>query len=1065
MTKNGNLDTSRFPGEGDHCAPGGTLPGTEKKELPRLSEKQRMLFIGLGDPGAEVLEQLKRNIQSRFSDWQRSVGFLAVDMNARQLNSLQWLAESEKYLLAFQPGANERYNDPQKRSEFAKSRISPDFHADLNVWDMYQPRQIAMACLFDEGPDGHNDTKLMEAIRAAAGKMTAGYDPSSMQLSVHIVTGTGDCTGSGLAVQAAHLVRRAISENHRICEYVFLPDVSEQPVTEDPVARYRCRQNGLAALKELDYYCSLFQRTDAEPFEMSDPALGTIYFDLDRPLFDAVYLIGGADKGRAVTGALAEYLSAVSWQGKDSIGPAETARLRPFLWDAAYTNASRSERLTALYAADGSEKGDYDCGEDSFCFNAFGISTAAFPADWVRCSIADRIMHMLPAEKDKSSTAEDSLPAHGSLTLEEAGAWMNRLLAYPPARIEKYILRLCNIVLRWPRRFTPLTRREILRGREEKLRADMVLCDPARLEKLALLIDRVIAHAAKHRRRVLREFLATYGPRAYMSLYGGFASDGRACPRALCERIRECQVMSTPYTPAFIDRSAAEQKKNEAYTAVSRDLLGRKQVVEEWHEAYRRSEVARVASHFADYVFCDVRCAFEEFARCVLGNDRPAGSFSPAPSYSRHLPNGYTREYLDPSREEAHALPRFCDGIDSLAREYTQTAEKLYAQELANGNVMLCSAEDRLWVQSVMERHIASLDLARIRKELIDCVLSEPGKWSSCDPDKTMEATRRVLDTVLAPYTDTGDSFTLPAWFAARCAGPDALLPTVTDIVQSMALAAAPLYTADERSAVRNSRGRSFLTVPPALFRQDKVPGLRACLAEVCRDNNIALCLSDRADTLTFITLHAALPLYALRDLKLWQEAYDQYPDTMLHMNESRKGDFAPAAGLAWENYPAPALQRDPRHPDKNGVISREGQFLLRELDPLFRVCLDCGIIVREQDETGGYYYSYRRLDQNGWDLSFDIHAYKAWCKNRPGRAIAYFAEKNGFSADHITQRIELKNQGAFNAPVADAALALERARRTVRRNVPMYLSLKKTLAVIRPTFMCPGDEKEHIVL
>ena len=95
-------------------------------------------------------------------------------------------------------------------------------------------------------------------------------------------------------------------------------------------------------------------------------------------------------------------------------------------------------------------------------------------------------------------------------------------------------------------------------------------------------------------------------------------------------------------------------------------------------------------------------------------------------------------------------------------------------------------------------------------------------------------------------------------------------------------------------------------------------------------------------------------------------------------------------------------------------------------------------------------------LDMNGWDYSFDAEEYaripgaKQDGALQKGKTIAeYFARKNGAPVEACIRKIELLDSDAFSRPMP-RAVALERAKRILRKNTPLMIHLKRSMPVMQ---------------
>ena len=102
--------------------------------------------------------------------------------------------------------------------------------------------------------------KIQQLIREAKTDLPSGSD-----INIHIFTGMGGGTGSGMFLDVCYLVQQALRNEEEwghalTCGYFFLPDVNLsilQVAVNPPVSEF-IKANGFAAMKELDY-CMNFE--------------------------------------------------------------------------------------------------------------------------------------------------------------------------------------------------------------------------------------------------------------------------------------------------------------------------------------------------------------------------------------------------------------------------------------------------------------------------------------------------------------------------------------------------------------------------------------------------------------------------------------------------------------------------------------------------------------------------------------------------------------------------------------------------------------------------------------
>lgn len=253
---------------------GGGVIGTSQKDA---QNDCATIAIGLGGTGVACLRNLKRQIYDRVQPdnpdetipTYNKIKFLAVDTDENSLeadgkiNSLN--KDTEFYDLSVKDigkllkKAPTVFNGP----EYEWLKVSKDGVPGIQILSARAGagavRQVGRLLLMQKSKDFVE--KLQSLITSA---VEATGDPNS-DVNIHIFTGMGGGTGSGIFLDTCYLVRKAIERvapqgGVSTFGYFFLPDVnlSIPAVGQDPAISKFVRINGFAAMKELDY-CMHFQ--------------------------------------------------------------------------------------------------------------------------------------------------------------------------------------------------------------------------------------------------------------------------------------------------------------------------------------------------------------------------------------------------------------------------------------------------------------------------------------------------------------------------------------------------------------------------------------------------------------------------------------------------------------------------------------------------------------------------------------------------------------------------------------------------------------------------------------
>lgn len=226
-------------------------------ESQLLEPARRALFIGIGGTGNHALRRLKRIIHQRYKKIKESFAFIGIDTDLsspKEDKDYMLLDESEKIKLT----ANEDYFDPKKRD-----RISDHIREWLNDDVMYAvkgdgagaKRAVARALLFNSASEVANRFEnIINNIRK-------GDDGS--RIDVYILTGIGGGTGSGTLLDIAYMLRKILGGvSHTLYGFIFMPDINNSDASLPRATKESIVPNAFASLKELDYWMNIQSRDD-----------------------------------------------------------------------------------------------------------------------------------------------------------------------------------------------------------------------------------------------------------------------------------------------------------------------------------------------------------------------------------------------------------------------------------------------------------------------------------------------------------------------------------------------------------------------------------------------------------------------------------------------------------------------------------------------------------------------------------------------------------------------------------------------------------------------------------
>lgn len=137
---------------------------------------------------------------------------------------------------------------------------------------------------------------IYNAIQKKIERLSVNYDLSKKRIKVHIFTGIGGGTGSGMFVDISYFVKH-ICESVEVQGVIFMPDVSCLKEGLKDIGKRNIRRNGYAALKELDYLMNIGDSNPKRTIKQKYPGnIGEIEFS--EPIFDYCILVGSKEHGR-----------------------------------------------------------------------------------------------------------------------------------------------------------------------------------------------------------------------------------------------------------------------------------------------------------------------------------------------------------------------------------------------------------------------------------------------------------------------------------------------------------------------------------------------------------------------------------------------------------------------------------------------------------------------------------------------------------------------------------------------------------------------------------------------
>ena len=242
-----------------------------KDSATAMSDTSKILVVGLGGMGLATVHELKKRLINRIGKLRSSdIQFLAFDTSEEDIGSKRDsgpLTIEETRLLMSPSLASIMTQQEHLRPPAFRDPMSPKnsgYNPTFDGQGAGQVRLTGRLSLMDSST--YQDT--VEAIKNAIKNLE---DFTKKKLEIHVITGIGGGTGSGLCVDLPYVIRHVADMLHipdgnlRMFGHVYLPNTYDTVPNVNLPKAYR---NGYAARKEIDYYMNI----------------GTIY-----ETFDAVY--------------------------------------------------------------------------------------------------------------------------------------------------------------------------------------------------------------------------------------------------------------------------------------------------------------------------------------------------------------------------------------------------------------------------------------------------------------------------------------------------------------------------------------------------------------------------------------------------------------------------------------------------------------------------------------------------------------------------------------------------------------------------------------------------------
>ncbi|WP_028550154.1 tubulin-like doman-containing protein [Paenibacillus sp. UNC451MF] len=234
-----------------------------------------MLIIGLGGTGIDALLRLKYQINRRFKlpedpftkkkkEKPNNVEFLALETNEHDRNKKYkgiGLDPLTEFVLLSNAEIGSVLQNRSVLEDYIKEWLSPELTITDGINGASGVRQAGRLLLF---------TKIVQVVQTIERKIKTLSVGTNKKLMVFLLTGLSGGTGSGCFLDIAYIVRGIIERDYgsagvdkvNLLGYLFTPDVNLANKSLTEHSREYIKKNGYAALKELDYWMNVDERSE-----------------------------------------------------------------------------------------------------------------------------------------------------------------------------------------------------------------------------------------------------------------------------------------------------------------------------------------------------------------------------------------------------------------------------------------------------------------------------------------------------------------------------------------------------------------------------------------------------------------------------------------------------------------------------------------------------------------------------------------------------------------------------------------------------------------------------------
>lgn len=1051
----------------------GTLFGASTKR--RASTNKLTLVISTGGSGLTAIQEAINSADQTLDPTYRQFAkFLVIDSDEDAIKGAAQPGITTQYISL--AGANKRFLR-ENRSPFFKNFMPADYNVSkINPNGASQDRMTGKLKLYDVDDMGTNDFIIAQKIQNLFNGDWLPY--ANLNIDIMILTGISGGNGSGTFMDLAAIARKAchdaaVTGTVTVYGYIMLPDTADR-FASSAASKKTLYRNGYAALKELESYMSQsFMPKRVLKVDRPDSS-ASITMDITTPLLDFPVLISG------------NYDDAVSMIAETIVNMiADNGGT--FTQSSFYSNITTA-RPIAFSTAEVSYNGilkPYACPEDSHMYCAIGYAKASVPEKIIIPNAIGKICKSF-FEVDQTTLAATGTQyrwcdTERKLTASEFDTQIRVLFGFDKTEtvaadsLWKKLNHELEIAARLQENEYDIDLNSIIAGDgidtyREGYQIEVRKTDA--IERLNVFIKKLYEDFVFNASNIMKQ----YGPRALEYLYTGEGNFDAAANKAEDFSDRSIQTMLTRVETELRKRSSEHTEEPQKPEPLGLVAKAKEAVTHEIEHTWK-----------------------QEFEAAIQKNLYAAVALSISGMGS------WKQEAVLKIQNFYECTKRFSDVMDLMRDYYVGAGQTLDLNNIndfinsageANG-VNLCSDANMVdWVKGQVNNKIVTIKLQDVKDALVDDFIKNTAAWVSDAEGKA----RKQFDEILSKSCSIGT-------YAAVNNGFNLSIMDYFDEV----LAEVPT---EEQQRVIDQTVKGIV----ARLLQSSKPSLKTETDSFCVTNRIIMIpqrlatgaygtlvmaafnqyltavgtgtanvyTSSMVDGIVCYQTSVAHALSSLKDLPIWEAAYEETCDSSTHLNngeyetpfmeltmsqytEKHHEDYKPVSremdelcgvGLSWEHYPSINLRAYGNEFNTADSATREAAYRRGIFNARIAKALEWKLI--EVEQAGDSYQYYVNLIPDDWnDLSVD--GYEEMEKGRYVRGKALFtflAKQNAHSNRATREPVVLSGSAFFNQPFdfsaiiaaenwTEARVEKERTsymKRIMRKNTWLYQELLKTM-------------------